>query len=290
MSRLLSPILAGFLLAFVAAGAVAAQESPEPATEELVELVLFDGTRVRGRIVSEAEEFVVVESDSMGRLLIDRSQIQAVNRDIPGPTSPPGWRRDPDANSLLLTPTSETLPRGDGYYRNFLLLFNNLGIAITDDFDLSAMLAFPVSSDLQIASLGAKLRLVSREETGVGVALAASGWVVSGEKVGSLGAIVSLGNHRRSLTGAVNHGFADGGGEVFFFLGGDVQVGRGFKLLAEYGNSASALTDDTDFRGLINVGFRAFWESTSFTMTGFRPLEDTGDFLAFPLVMFSAHF
>jgi hypothetical protein len=38
------------------------------------------------------------------------------------------------------------------------------------------------------------------------------------------------------------------------------------------------------------VGFRLFWENVSFTLTGFRPLEETGEFIAFPLAMFSAHF
>jgi hypothetical protein len=263
-----------------------AQDEAAPA---ITEVVLVDGTRLRGRLVSETATRIVLETDS-GPVQVERERIRSVTYHVESEPPAPRWRDDPDANSLLLVPTARTLPKGDVYYRNFVLLFNNLGYAVTDAFDISAMAAFPVTSDVRIICLGAKLRLVSADQAGIGIAVNASTWIVDEEHLSTVGGIVSVGNRQRSLTAALNYGIAEDENEAFVLLGGDLQVGRGVKLLAEYGNSQSALTEDHDFNGIINVGFRLFWEQTSFTLTGFRPLEETGDFLAFPLAMFSAHF
>jgi len=281
------PVLLLLFLLLPAARTARAQDETAPA---IAEVVLVDGTRLRGRLVSETATHVVLETNA-GQLQIERERIRSVTYDVESAPPSPRRRDDPDGNSLLLAPTARTLPRGDIYYRNFVLLFNNLGYAVTDAFDISVMAAFPVTSDVRIISLGAKLRLVSMDQAGIGVAVNGSTWIVDEEALSTVGGIVSVGNRQASVTAALNYGIADDENEAFVLLGGDLQVGRGIKLLAEYGNSGDALTEDHDFKGIINVGFRLFWEQTSFTLTGFRPLEETGDdFLAFPLAMFSAHF
>jgi hypothetical protein len=266
-----------------------AQDAPPP---QLAEITLVDGTVIRGHIVTEAETYIILESTALGRMQISRDRIRSIAYGVEGGEGipPGGWRQDPDYNSLLLVPTAETLPKGDIYYRNFELLFNNLGYAVTDYLNISVMAAFPITSELRIFSAGAKLRLLSREKSPVSIAASASGWFAEDVAVGTTSAIFSAGNRRYSFTLAGNYGWFEDSDEFFVFLGGDVQVATGLKLLLEYGNSQSAVTEDNDFKGLVNIGLRLFWEKVSFTMTGFRPLEDTGDFIAFPLVMFSAHF
>ncbi|MEZ4649605.1 MAG: hypothetical protein R3E97_12645 [Candidatus Eisenbacteria bacterium] len=201
-----------------------------------------------------------------------------------------GWYVDPDYNSLLLVPTSETLPVGDSYYRNFELLFNNAGFSLTDDVNLSFMAAFPVTSDFTVFGAGAKFRIVRRDEVGIGLALAGSINVAGSETVGALSAITSIGDKKQSMSLAFNVGMANGEAATFILAGLDAQFAPRAKLLAEYGNSTEHHFDD-GFYGIVNVGIRVFWDSTSFTITGLRPLaSDLESFIAFPLVSFSAHF
>ena len=47
---------------------------------------------------------------------------------------------------------------------------------------------------------------------------------------------------------------------------------------------------DDDFNGLLNLGFRLFGEGWSFSFTGIRPLDSTGDLMLIPMVQFSFHF
>ena len=71
-------------------------------------------------------------------------------------------------------------------------------------------------------------------------------------------------------------------GNAFYLYVGSVLIG--------FGNSANQVLDDEDVDGFINLGVRMFWERTTFSITGFRPLmEDSGDFIAFPVVMFARH-
>jgi hypothetical protein len=271
-------------------------ESPGP----LVEIRLSDGTLLRGRIASEDDGYVVVESELLGRLTIERVHVESVveveetslrsapeasqHRDDPG-------RRDPDRNTIMLGPTPETLPAGTAYFRNFELFILNFGFAPSDILNLSIGTIFPVTSELRSLSVGIKLRLTSREKHGLGLAVAASGTTLDQEKFGSIIGIIGIGDAEKSLNLSVHRTFTDGEGVTFFIAGGDVLAGNGFKLFAEYGNSTDAVLSDEDFTGLVNVGFRIFGERTSFSLSGFRPLaEDTGSFIAFPVAMYSRHF
>lgn len=292
------------------------------ATERHVRLELTDGSSVTGLVRSETAEVLSLESPVLGLLQIPRDRIVRVielsatpedkgrpdgARGLPGPRPPRdpadsgthrsstgtadvhGWPTDPDYNSLLFVPTSETLQKGDIYYRNFELLFNNIGASITDDISLSFMSAFPVTSSFTIFSFGAKVRALSRERSPIGLAVAAS--TTFGDEISfqNYSGILSVGNIRRSATFAANLLVDDDGDtEAFFLVGGDLQIAPRVKLLLELGNSAAAIDDD--FSGLANFGFRAFWEKVSFTLTAFRPLEGADELLAVPFASFSAHF
>lgn len=257
----------------------------------LVRVHLADGGVVTGRMVQETDAYVVVVSESLGETRILRTRIERLEFLEERRGTAAAWRTDPDLNSLVFVPTSETLPRRSTYYRNFELLFNNVGFAPTDDLNLSVMLLFPVASGATLFGGGFKYRLLSREKAPVGLAAAGSFTVVGSEHLEVLSGIASLGDARRGLSLAANYAFAGGDNESFFLIGGDVQVGPGVKLVAEYGTSGSALLEDEDFHGAIDIGVRVFWNRVSFTMTGFRPLGlESNGFFAFPVAVFSAHY
>lgn len=282
-------ILALFLL--VASAAAAPNDfgaAPAAGAAPRDEVLLTDGTLLTGRILEEHADRIVFETDALGRLEIPRTNIVRLARGV----ERTGALSDPDYNSLMFCPTPATLARGDSYFRDFELFFLNYGAAVSDALNLSVGTLFPVSSEVLMVSLGGKLRLVDRETQPVGLAITGSYTRLEEVRFGAVGAVAGVGDRRRSLNLAVNQTFDDDGGtELAFILGADVQCSRRGKLFAEYMSSASLLADeDVDLEGFFNLGLRLFGESHSFSLSGFRPLtDDSGSFIAFPMLMYSNH-
>lgn len=252
------------------------------------EILLKDGTLLRGKIIEEREDLVVFETTSLGRLEIARDQIERLAPH--GKTA--GVLNDPDQNSIMFCPTPATLPKGDAYFRDFELFLLNFGFGVTDNFDLSFGTLFPISSDLLLISVGGKLRLLDRDKFPVGLALTGGFTLLEETSFGMVGGVIGIGNVHNSLNLAVNATFEeDGQNGVAFLIGGDVQISRRTKLFAEFFNSdAILISDEDDLKGFINIGFRIFGNNHSFSLSGFRPLmDDTESFIAFPMLMYSHH-
>lgn len=266
--------------------------SPPGLTEPVItELRLTDGTTIRGTLVEETEGYVVIENRALGRLRIHREYIDVIRDEAGKEVATELQRFDVDYNSVLFGPTPETFPKGTGYFRSFELLFLNVGFAPTNNLNLSFATLFPISSATGMLSAGFKYRFLSREKHFVGLAVAGTGTVVSSSWLATLTGVLGIGNRRNSLNFSIHEAFVqDQDRGAFYIVSGDVQFAPSAKLLAEYGNSANRVLDDEDLNGFINIGVRMFWERTSFALTGLRPLtEDSGDFIAFPVVMFARH-
>jgi hypothetical protein len=159
-----------------------------------------------------------------------------------------------------------------------------------NDLNLSIGTLFPISTGALYFSAGFKYRVLKREKHFLGLAVAGSVSFLQDETAGTITGILGIGNRRRSLNLSVHDLFTQDDSVGFFVVGGDYQIAHGAKLLLEYANGTAAFTDEEDFSGFINVGFRLFSSRSSFTLTGFRPLEEGGeDFILFPLAMFSRH-
>lgn len=281
------------LLIVVVLASVARAEVPVEATEEgphePVDIVtLTDESVLRGRIVAEDETRVVLET-LLGRIEIPRDRIRMIERVRSSGRRDYEGNPDPDTNTIFFTPTPETLGAG-GYFRNFLLFFLNYGVSVHDDVDLSFGTIFPISSDVASISGGVKWRLLSRTEHPVGAALVANGTIIDDYRSATVGGVVGIGNENRSLNVAVGRYLERDRDDdsTIMLIGADMRLGAQTKFLIEYGTSSEVIEDDVN--GLINFGFRWFNDRMSFSLTGFRPLEDTGSFVVFPFTMFSLHF
>ncbi len=271
-------------------GAKNSQPTPISASERLDEILLKDGSILTGHILAEDTIQVVIEIEGIGRLEVPRDRI----KDILRAGSRLGARIDPDRNSILLTPTAETLPKGSQYFRSFELLFLNYGVAVTDNLNLSMACFFPVSPNWNFLALGAKWRVLDRGEELLGLAVTGSYLIAPNDQTFStLGMVLGVGDAHRSLNMAIDYGVdEDGESGERIMLGGDWQFSRKMKLITEWGSSAMIFSGgDDDFDGFLTFGFRIFGDDMAFTLGAFRPLieGDMDGFFGLPMVMFSAH-
>jgi len=282
--------LAGFLLMLLAAGLLADT------------VVLKNGKRYDGKILSETADSLTMDvrvprgraDYSWERHTIARADLASLLyedlSDVAGDLSIP---RDPDYNSIMFCPTPATLPKGDFYFRDFELYILNFGWAIRESTSLSLMTHFPVVSFMDFGSIGFKQRLVDREEHAIGLAVAGS-YTFGTEDIardsfltGTL--VAGGGNRERSVNVALNQAWKEGEEtELFVVAGADSRTSRRSKIFVEYMNSTTFIDDD-DFNGILNLGIRFFGTDWSFSLSGIRPLENTGSLFLIPMFQFSYH-
>jgi hypothetical protein len=254
------------------------------------EISLNDGTKILGEIVEANDELIVIETEDLGTLEIDRARVRSISygEDVYAEAD------DPDYNSIVLCPTPATLPAGSAYFRDFELILMNAGWSPTDYLDLSFGTNFPVTGSFDVVSIGGKLRLLDREKHGLGLALLGNTSELFDHRFSMLGGVLGAGDKHSSINLMIARGFdEDGDAENLYMLGSDYRIGRRAKVLVEFATSGSLFGGDEDFNGTVIFGVRFFSKRMSFTFAGVRPLEsEDGDYdglFALPLGSISIH-
>ncbi len=266
-------------------------------------IVLKNGKRYDGNIIAErADSLVIAVEVATTRQKIDvewitiaRVDVASIRyEDLSNVESDLTIPRDPDYNSIMFCPTPATMPKGDFYFRDFELYILNFGWGVTESTSLSFMTHFPIVSFMDFGSIGFKQRLIDRTKHPLGLALAGSYTFATEDMdedsflTGSL--IVGAGDRERSLNLAVNQSYKKGEDPfTTFVFGADKRMSRRSKFFVEYMNATDFIDDEDLSGGFLNLGVRFFGNDWSFSLSGFRPMADTGSFVAWPMFMFSYH-
>ncbi len=113
--------------------------APRPGQEVVV--VLKDGQKLKGTLVSQDQGGVTIES-SGGRMQLPAGSIQAVA--VPGSVAAEGpWPRDPNRTRYLYSPSGFMLKQGEGYLSQTELLVTSVGFGLTDWLTLQAGTILP---------------------------------------------------------------------------------------------------------------------------------------------------
>ncbi|MCP4293355.1 MAG: hypothetical protein GY780_16135 [bacterium] len=282
-------VLIVFITTVGYAGEIGGDDEPLKKNTSPDEILLQDGTILHGSIIESNDEFIVLETPSLGQIKIPVNNIKQISRE----NETQGVYSDPDQNTIMFCPTPATLPKGDLYFRDFELFLLNFGYGVTDNFDVSFGTVFPISTEATLLTVGGKFRLLDREKLPIGVAATVGFTKLSDSHFTSVGLVAGIGDARKSMNFSVNHTFKDNDTEdTIYLVGADMQTGRKTKAFFEYFSSNSLLDgEDHDLKGFINLGIRFFGQKHSFSLSGFRPVgEDTGSFLFWPMAMYSHHF
>ena len=116
-----------------------APPGPQPGQEVVV--VLKDGQKLRGKLVSQDAGGVTIES-SGARMQFPSASVQAVA--VPGSDAAEGaWPRDPNRTRYLYSPSGFMLRQGEGYLSQTELLLTTVGFGVTDWLTLQAGTILP---------------------------------------------------------------------------------------------------------------------------------------------------
>lgn len=98
-----------------------------------------DGNVIFGDLVSENDTSIVIRTASSGEVTITRENIRRIT-DISRNSIRDGkyWHQNPQSTRYLFSPNALGLKKGEGYYQNVWIFFNNANYGLTDNFSLGA--------------------------------------------------------------------------------------------------------------------------------------------------------
>jgi hypothetical protein len=269
-----SCMLAGPVRTFAQAAPPAADQSGT------YELVLRDGSRVFGTIVSEDEDQVVLRTQAGATVTAARSDVESLKavggEIVDGRFFPP----DPNATRLFFGPTGRSLKRGQTYLGVYEFVMPFVQIGITDRLSVGGgtPLVFGFEEGSRFFWITPKLQILNRARTQVAVG-AFQLFNPHGDG-GGFGYVVGThGSSTASFTAGGGLAYGNQGGRSgVAMLGGERQVRRNLKLMTE-----NYLWKDG--HGIASGGVRFFGDRLSADLAIAVPIG-TSDLVGFPVLNF----
>jgi RNase P/RNase MRP subunit p29 len=219
-----------------------AQEIVEE-TQKLFKIETKDGNEFIGTIVSEDENSIVLKTQLLGEITIKREVIVSI-REVDRSKIVEGvlWDDNPQSSRYLWTPNGYGLKKGEGYYQNIWVLYNQVSFGLSDYFSLSGgtipifLLSFGESSPIWIVP---KLSIPIKREK-VNISAGAFMGTVLGETETGFGIVFStltLGDRNLNANFGIGWGYAMGewAENPIFNLSGIVRLtSKGYLMTENY--------------------------------------------------------
>jgi len=109
----------------------------------LIEAEMKDGTTIIGTLVEDNETHLILNSTTIGRIVIDKLKIKlykVIPKNLREKEN--GWVENPNSTRNIFSPTGYGLRKNEGYYQNFMLGLNQLSYGFTDKFTVGLTLEF----------------------------------------------------------------------------------------------------------------------------------------------------
>lgn len=202
-----------------------------------VEILLKDGILIKGIVLNETKDSIVVETEYVGTVSIPKSKIEKFSR-WQESAAPNDLSTGPDPNKVseFAMPTGNTIPKGMGYVGDYELFFLEGGMGLTDWLMANlGLLIVPIPIQDQVINYGLKARIYQvpdKFSLAVGLQL-----ITPFDGSGSSGmwyGAVTIGNDERKGNVAFGTTFGPNGASTpILALSADDRIGEHTKFLAE---------------------------------------------------------
>lgn len=232
-------------LLVVAALPAFAQQRPLPPVDStaVISFRLTNHKTYKGRVVAADDSSLTVVTLAAATVVLPQRSITEWHR-LHGTVTPAGFRpTDPATHRLFFSPTARTVRRGGGYLADYDVFLVAGGYGVGDRAMFSAGASLGENFDSAGKSIGTGLAFADGR---VGLARGRRAAVAVGafwgslfrEGGGSVGAgygVVTLGSNDHAVTVLGGYPFASRSfeKEAIVMLGGEIRVGRRFKLMTE---------------------------------------------------------
>lgn len=264
-------ILIAFLSGFLSTPAIA-QDLQDTTTIWLIETL--DGNEFYGTIRKKTETEIHLQTANLGILTIPLSQIKSM-KPIEEKLIKEGelWMENPQATRYFWAPNGIGLKKGEGYYQNVWVMFNQVSVGFTDHLSagIGVVPLFLFAGSPTPVWITPKFSIpVARDQFHLGGG-ALVGTVIGEENAffGILYGITTFGNRDHNLSLGFGHGFAGGdwANSPTITIAGFTRISRRTYLISE--NYLVGVAADNPV--ILSVGGRTVWRSVSLDYGLFIP-------------------
>lgn len=258
----------------LAVGSARAQEASDGSRVVFVELLLDDGSRLVGTILSETEDEIVFRTASGSEIRLDPATIKR-RRTVEGRMYEGSFEPfDPSLTRTLFAPTARSLPAGTGYVVLHEVLFLSGAWGPGGGMTLSGGLSLIPGSPEQLIWFAPKITVLEREQVSVAGGILAGTVTGTADAGGILYGVTSFGSRVR--TGTLGVGFLFGGGEVddtpIILFSGQWALGDRLSLISE---NYAVPTESSG--ALISLGIRIRGSRMTMDLAGITHSSIFGD-------------
>ena len=279
------------MLFFLFANHAFSQAQPDSANLRRVETI--DGNEYIGLLMAEDSVHIELQTPLLGRITIPRTSIKSISQ-IESSSMKGGklWFENPQATRYFWSPNGYGLKKGEGYYQNIWVLWNQASVGVTDYFSVGAGLIplFLFGGTSTPAWIVPKFSIpVVKDKFNIGVGAIAGTILGEGSGFGIVYGLGTIGDRNNNLTLGFGYGYAGGewASKPLITISGMVRLGpRGYLLSENYfiglGNTNLAL---------LSFGARTIIKRAGLDYGLFFPVSsDIGTFIAIPWLGFTLPF
>jgi hypothetical protein len=279
-------IFSGFLLSviFCLVPIFLAAQSQTDSTS-LMRVLMNDGNEFIGHLVSQDSFRLILKTDKLGDLTFSKKDITKIT-----PINPKNlkngqyWFENPQSARYLWSPNGYGLKKGEGYYQNIWVLFNQVSYGVTDYFSIGAGIVplFLFGEGATPFWITPKLSIpVVKDKFNVGAgALLGTVLGESGTGFGLLYGLTTAGSRDHNITLGVGYGVSGSGWakSPLISLSALVRTGaRGYLLTENY-----YINMDGETLVLLSAGFRWVIRKAGLDFGLIMPVTQDITFIAIP--------
>jgi len=254
----------------------------------LVNIETVDGNTFLGKVISEDSVTVIMQTENLGKITIQKKDIK-LREIVEAGQIKEGevWFANPQSTRYFWAPNGYGLKKGEGYYQNIYVFWNQFSVGVTDFFSLGGglipLFLFGESTPVFIVPKFSIPIDPNKLNLGIGALLG----TVFGESDASFGLVYGLstfGSPDNNLSVGLGYGFAGGdwASSPLINVSGMFRTGkRGYFITENY---------YIDNFVLIGLGGRWIIKKASLDFMFGIPVGEDVDLIVFPAIGFTIPF
>lgn len=180
----------------------------------LINIETLDGNEFIGRVVQEDSLKIVLKTEKLGEISISRSDIKKISDlEVQQIKNGKYWFPNPQSTRYFWSPNGYGLKKGEGYYQNIWVLWNQFAYGLTDNFSIGAGVIplFLFSAPTPVFATAKFSVPIVEEKFNIAAGAIAGGVIGESEAtVGLLYGLATVGSHDANVTLGMGYGFAGG--------------------------------------------------------------------------------